>query len=144
MSALKAIAESVLLEQVLTRAIPMTQKSKAGLGLQLLAGMLVIVALGFLIAAFHAWLSAQYTSDVASLITAGAIFALAMISSLAAYGVAHKRRIRMALFKHEMKNNIQTVIDTFDDELGEHVRDNPVAALAIAGVAGFLLADRVL
>lgn len=142
MAALKAIAETVLLEQVLSHALP--KKSKAGLGLQLLAGVLVIVALGFLIAALHAWLVAQYTPDVAALITAGAIFALAMVAALAAYGVAHQRRLRVAMFKHDMKNNIQNVIDTFDEELGEHVRENPVTALAVAGIAGFILADRVL
>lgn len=144
MSALKAIAETVVLDQILTRGFPVSQKSKATLGLQALAGLLIIVALGFLIAALHAWLITAYTPDIASLITAGAVFALALVAALAAYVIAHQRQARMAVFKHDMKNNIQTVIDAFDSELGEHVRANPATAVALAGLAGFILADRVL
>ena len=81
MGALKAIAESMLIEHIVGRGIHVSQKSKACIALQALAALLLVVALGFLIAAFHAFVAARFAADAAALITAGAVFALAIVAA---------------------------------------------------------------
>jgi hypothetical protein len=144
MPKLMAIAETLVLEQILARSLPVSKKSRAGLALFAFSALLLIVATGFLIAAFHSWVVAQFAPDIAALITAGVVFALAIIAALTAYGVMHQRELRMAAVKHDLKSNLQDVFAAFDDELGDKVRENPVTAVALAGLAGFILADRVL
>jgi hypothetical protein len=144
MPKLLAIAETLLLDRVLSQGWPVSNKSKAGFALILLSALLGAVATGLLIVALHAWLGTQFTPDLAALITAGVVFALSIIAALTAAGIMHKRTLHMQSMKNDLKGNLQTILASFDDELGDHVRENPAMALALATVAGFILADRVL
>jgi hypothetical protein len=140
-----AIAEAMLLEKVMKGAWAVSQKGQAGTMLMAAAGLLSLVAGGFFIVAFHAWAHIQYPDrpDLAALATAGAILAVSVVLAAIAYGVAHRRELRRQSLKTEIQHNVEAAIATLDDELGDHIRENPATAVLLAGLAGFILADKV-
>ncbi|HEY8962854.1 MAG TPA: hypothetical protein VIN59_00170 [Alphaproteobacteria bacterium] len=109
-----------------------------------MSGILAIIGTGFLIVAMYYWLDANYSPDVAALIAAGAIFAVALLSAGIAGLIIIERRSRMQRMKEEVKKNLAAVFETIDDELGQPVRENPVASVLLASLAGFAVADRVI
>lgn len=138
------LAEAYLVERALTDGWLFPRKNKTAMLLLAIASVLAITAAGFMIAGLHAYLSTQYTADLANLFTAGGILVLAAITALIGMGFARKRQIKKEMIKHDLKRDLQNIIAAVDDELGDQVRDNPAAAVGLAALAGFILADRVL
>ncbi len=143
MHKLLSIAQTLFLERILAGSFPVSQKSKLGILLLMASGLLGAVALAFFIIAFYLWVQTQFTPELAALVTAGAILSLAIIMALTALNVLHKRRVHAMSVRENLQDTIQTVIASFDDELGDHVRKNPGVALALAGLAGYIIASRM-
>jgi len=149
MSKLLAIAEAVAFEKLVSGGLAMaTNKSKAGFGLCAVSGLLGFTAVGFLIAAFYAWALAAYRPDIAALMTAALVAAFALVAAVGAYAINHKREIKRKLrqetFKNDLLSNIKAVVATVDDELGDQIRENPTTAVLLAGLAGYIAADKIL
>lgn len=149
MSKLLAIAEAVAFEKLVMGGVSMaTRKSKAGFGLCAISGILGLVAIGFLIAAFYAWALVIYRPDIAALLTAGVAAGLAVVVAGIAYAVNNKRelerQLRQETMKDDLMGHLKAAIATVDDEFGDQVRENPVMAVLLAGLAGFVAADKIL
>lgn len=120
------------------------RKSKAGLYLMIFSGFLVAVGSVFLMIAFHQWVHVQYPNESAAFITAGGIFGLAIVLAVAAWVLQHQRQIKAEMFKTRIKHDLKAAMDTFDGEMGDHVRENPITAVLLAGLAGYIAAETVL
>ena len=149
MSKLLAIAEAVAFEKLVMGGMSLaTRKTKAGYGFSAIAALLGLVAAGFLITAFYAWALIGYRSDIAALMTAGLAASLAAAAGIAAYVINHQRELKRQLqqesFKNDLITNVKAVINTIDEEFGDQVRENPATAILLAGLAGFIAADKVL
>jgi len=141
---LLGMAERYFLQKLVSGDFPFTRTSRTASWLRLMSGILAIIGTGFLIVAMYYWLDANYSPDVAALIAAGAIFAVALLSAGIAGLIIIERRSRMQRMKEEVKKNLAAVFETIDDELGQPVRENPVASVLLASLAGFAVADRVI
>lgn len=144
MPGLIKIAEAYIVERALTDGWLFPRKNKIAILLWVIAGILTLTATGFLIAGFHEYLSNQYPSDQANLLTAAGVLVLAGITALIGVGIAQKRQIKKEMIKHDIKRDLQSIISAVDDELGDQVRENPAVAVGLAALVGFILADRVL
>lgn len=144
MPGLIKLAEAYIVERALTDGWLFPRKNKTAVALMAVTAALVLTATGFLIAGLHAYLSLHYPADQTNLLTAVGILLVAALTGLGSIVFANKRKIKKEMVKHDLKRDIQNIISAVDDELGDQVRDNPVAAVGLAAVAGFILADRVL
>jgi len=141
---LLGLAERYFLQKIVSGDFPFTRYSRAASYLRLFAGVLAVIGTCFLVAAMYYWLKNNYAPDVAALIAAASIFAVALLSAGIAGLIVIERRSRMARIKEEVKKNLAAVFETLDDELGKPVRDNPGASVALAALAGFVAADRLI
>ena len=57
--------------------------------------------------------------------------------------ITHQRQIQRQIMKNNITHDLQSIMSAFDEELGDHVRDNPKTAVALAALAGFILADKI-
>lgn len=144
MSKFAAIAETILVNKILSDGFLVSKKSRAALVFMMCAALLGMVSIGFLIAAFHQYVLATLAPDLAYLATAGVAFVFMVIAALIATIITHKRQLHRQMVKHSITNDLQSIIASFDEELGDHVRENPTAAVALAAIAGFILADKVI
>jgi len=141
---LLGLAEQYFLRKIVSGDFPFGRTSHAASWLRVFAGILSVVGTGFLVAAMYYWLKDNYSPDVAALIAAASIFAVALLSAGIAGLIVAERRSRMAKMKDEVKKNLAAVFETLDDELGQPVRNNPGASVALAALAGFITADRLI
>jgi hypothetical protein len=145
MPKLMAIAEGILLEKVLFEGWPLSRKkNRLGQALFVLSGLLTLVAISFLIIAFYAWVQSQYPPETAALLTAGAVLGLALLVGFAGHGIIHQRRLHTEAAKTNIQHTIKSTIAALDDELGDQVRDNPITAVLLAALAGYVASETIL
>jgi len=139
-----AAVERYVLQSLLSGDFPFNRTSRTASMLRMAAALLIAIGTGFLIYAMHLWLQANYTPDMAALISAGTVFALAALAGCISWLIVAERRSRLAAMKEDVKRNLHAVFETLDDELGQPIRDNPIASLVLACVTGYAVADRVI
>ncbi|MCB1538388.1 MAG: hypothetical protein H6865_04440 [Rhodospirillales bacterium] len=149
MNRLLGLAESLFLEKLLTGNFPVSQKSKTGAILLVAAAALGATAAGFLITAFCIWVGTQVPPASAALTTGGLILALALCTAGGALAVLHRRANARApvpglgAMGNDMIDTVQLAVSMIDDELGEKVRENPLTALLLASLTGYVVGDRI-
>lgn len=141
---LLGLAERYFLQKLASGGFPFTRQSKTASWLRTMAGILSVVGTGFLVMAMYYWLDANYTPEVAALIAAASLFSVALLSAGIAGIIIAERRSRMMAMKEEVKKNLHAIFETLDEELGHPVRQNPVASVLLASLAGYAVADRVI
>ena len=139
---LLGLAEQYLLKKLVSGDFPFARQSRTASWLRMLAGVLGVIGTGFLIVAMYYWLDQHYAPDVAALIAGASIFAVALLSAGVAGLIIVERRSRLRAIKEDVQKNLQAVFETLDAELGQPVRDHPGASVALATLAGFVVADR--
>lgn len=139
-----AIAEQLIIDQLLHPRQPVVKKSIMGLGLMALSAFLALVGLGFVFAALYIWLADMNGPLSASLSMSAVLFTLALITVFAAFTVKRwrKRKTKAKATAKDFPHNIQGMIETVTSELGDTIRDNPKAALITALVAGYMAKDK--
>jgi len=140
---LLGLAERYFLGKLMSGDFPFTRTSRTASWLRTAAGLLGIVGTGFLIVAMYYWLDAHYAPDMAALIAAASVFALALLAAGVAGLMAIERRSRLMAVKAEVKKNLAVVFETLDTELGQPVRENPALSVALAALAGYMVTDRI-
>lgn len=141
---LLGLAERYFLQKLVSGDFPFSRQSRAASWLRLLAGVLSVIGTGFLIVALYYWLDANYTPDMAALIAAGSVFAVALLASGIAGLIVMERKSKMRAMKEEVKKNLAAVFETLDDELGQPVRDNPAASVLLSALAGYAVTERII
>ncbi|MGB0720358.1 MAG: phage holin family protein [Bdellovibrionales bacterium] len=139
-----AIIESMMVNRLLSNDPPLSGKSKAGLGLFTVAGLLLAVAMGFFIVAAYLWLQNNYPPDAAAAIAGLLTLMTALICAGVAYGVLQYKRHRLQKFKDEMIDTMQNALDFAEEELSQPIRDNPKTSVFIASLAGYLAGEKLI
>lgn len=138
------IIEGLLLNQVMNSGMLVSRRSKAGGALLVLSGLFFLVALIFGVIAAYQWLLAHYPADMAALLAG--TFVLAVSASLAAIGltILNRRQSRFKEMKEELTHHVSAVYDAVAEELDDPIRNHPKTTIALAALAGYILADRIL
>lgn len=137
-------AQKILAEQLLSHQPLLGGRSKTRLGLFALASFMGVVACGFFIAAAYLWLSAHFPPVTAFTYAGLTALAMATLALLAAYLYKLYRLKRMKAMKDLIAAQLQDAATYADNELSQPVRDNPMTAVVIASLAGFIAGERLL
>lgn len=138
------LVEGFLLDRMLHSGMFVSRRSKAGIVLLIMAGLLSLVALLFVIVAGYQWALAHFTADKAALLTALFILAVAAALTAGALHLLHRRQSRFKEMKQELTQQLTSLYDAVAEEMDDPVRNHPKTTVALATLAGFLLANRVL
>lgn len=120
-----------------------------GIGLVAGAAMLGVLGLGFLLFAGFIYLQKFYDAEIAALIVAGVLLAMALIVGLLGRS-AIKQRGFVSYYRaspsssspvSDIAKTVKDLIDGVTQELEEPIRDNPKTAIALASLAGYLAGD---
>ncbi|MBI1301923.1 MAG: hypothetical protein GC137_09745 [Alphaproteobacteria bacterium] len=141
MSVLLATAENILVDRLVSDKPPFTRRSKTGFGLFALAGLLLGIALCFLIYASHLWLAENYPPETAAMFAGFLALGLAALCCLFAYGVIQYKRSQVKKLKKEIANTMNSVLEIANEEFGQPIKDNPKTAVIIASLAGFIAGE---
>lgn len=126
----------------------MTKKTHAGfslnftaLGLMAVTGILGLVTVLFILLALQAYLAEFYGVPAAWLLTAAATFVITCIVYLIASYSQRKRAIVQKV-KEEVEDRL-TPMAQIIEQLAEPVKDHPLAAVLLAGLAGVMAGEKL-
>jgi hypothetical protein len=109
-----------------------------------LSGVLILAGLGFMLAAGYDWLLANYDIQTARLFMGGLCLILAAIAAAVA-GAIIKLKIRKAeTYYVVLRENLEAMLSMIGDELEDPIRENPKTAVLVAGLAGYVAAEKLL
>ena len=112
-----------------------------GLGLTALSLILSFIAVIFLLLALQTWVSSLYGVPVAWLITAAVTFLVAAIVHLMAAS-SRKKHGLINHVKEEVHDTI-TPLAGIIEELAAPIKDHPLAAVILAGLAGVMAGEKL-
>lgn len=133
------LAEQLVIDRLLSDHAPLSHKSKLGLGFMALSVLLVVAGLGFLIFGAYIWLMANFPPETAAFLTGVTCLMTAVLLGLVAVAVLQYKRYRMRKFKKDIMETISSAMALLDEEIGEPIRDNPLSAVMISAVVGYLV-----
>ena len=142
MTGVLKIAEQLLMNQIISNNFPLSGKTKAGLGLSCLSGLLIFTGLVFFIYAANLWLNNNFSADIAAALTGCVAFSFAAIISLIALSISQYKKIKAAKMKQEIQHTIMQAIEIANDEFSDPIKDNPKTAVTGAALTGFMLGNR--
>ena len=144
MSRLLPIAEQLIMMSALgSRAATPRPQDRLYQTIYAVSGVLAVVALICLAAAFAYWLRQQYTPDVVALVAGLGILALALLVAAAGYAVSEIRKNKIEAVGEEIKKKVLTALESVADEMEDPIRDHPKSSVAIATLAGYLVGNRL-
>lgn len=144
MDGLIKIGEQLLIDRLLSNAPPLSGKSKAGLSLLTVSGLLFVAGLAFLIFGAYMFLLNTYSPDIAALIAGLTIIVLAGLCTCASVFILQYKKHRVMKAKAEMLYAIREIMDIADEEFGDAIADNPKASLLVSTAVGYAVGERFL
>lgn len=126
-----------------SRMAPPKPQDRLNQTLYAVAGVLGVVALICMAAAFSYWLRQQYPPDVAALVAGLGILALALLVAAAGYAYSVIRKNKIEAVGDEIKDKVLKVLESVADEMEDPIRDHPKSSVAIATLAGYLVGNRL-
>lgn len=144
MNAIFAIAESMLMDRLMSNKPPLTGESKLKFLLLSFSGFTALLTIGFGLYAYYLWLTINYDPTIVMMGMAGATLFLSLLS-LSLVFVISKIKKRIILQKRsEIIEIAEDVLNIASKELSEPIKENPLTSALIVSVAGFLAGDRLL
>ncbi len=143
MVGLRSIIGGVVLDKILSSRPSLPGKNKSYHFMMAFAGLFVLIAFIFLLIALYYSLSKQYAPDMAALMTAGASLAIALLTVLAGHTVREYSRPKIDRTFHDIKSQFDAALKNMEGDWEAPIRENPKTAVALAALAGLLLADRI-
>jgi len=134
-----------LVAQVLTESLRQASRrsTQAEIFLLLAAMLLGMAGVVFVILALYWGLAAHFSAPEAALIAAGCTLVLAGVAGGCASLIARRRKKQSTTYIPEVAEALERSLVQVGRELEEPIRDNPAAALLLAGLAGFLSGRRI-
>lgn len=143
MSRLLPIAEQILMMGALGSRVAPRPQDRLHQTVYAVAGVLAVVALVCMAAAFSYWLRQQYSPDVAAMVAGLGILALALLVAAAGYTISVIRKNRIEAITDEMKDKVLNALETIADEMEDPIRNHPKSSVAVATLAGYLIGNRL-
>jgi hypothetical protein len=117
--------------------------NKVGLSLYGFSAVLAMAGMVYLIYSGYLALQIVLNPVEAALAAALASFALACVTSLIARAVIKRRRAEQVNQQSDLSQVIHSLIEVFEQEFGEPIRDNPKMALMAASIAGLFAGRQI-
>lgn len=144
MAQVTELPKKLLLERIMHGQSSWAQRSRLELGLIALGSVLVLMGSGFLFFAMHLWFQKNYPPELAAALTGAVILVLALLILLVSLRIFQWRRNRVMELKQEVHEALQTTFDFLEEELSEPVQNNPVTAVVLASLAGYVAGGKYL
>ncbi len=143
MNALFPIVEQLVINGLLSKKAPLMRKSKFGLGLAILSGLLFLITIIFALIGAYGWLLQEFSQPVAALLVCAGVLALSVIAGLSGYALLTKKPAVPADHSEDITTLIAEMTAFLGEELAEPIQENPKTALLLAGLAGYVAGDRL-
>ncbi len=143
MSRLLPLAEQLLMMGALGSRMTPRPQDRLYQTIYALSGILAVIALICMAAAFSYWLRQQYAPDVAAMVAGLSMLALALLVAAAGYAVSVIRKNKIEAVTDEIKNKVLNALESVADEMEDPIRDHPKSSVAIATLAGYLIGNRL-
>ena len=146
MSPLIPLLEAFLFEKALTSNMLVSNKSKAGIAMLVVAGICVFGALILTIIGVYQFLNVHYAPDVAALAAAGLIFVIAAVFGLIGMAMLHKKRSRLKAMQEDLTDSAMSWFEDLAEDLHlpEAVRNHPKTSILVSTVIGYIVAKKLL
>jgi hypothetical protein len=138
MAGIPSTAESILAVAMIGKGLLSRRKSRMDEVLTVLSILLCGAGIFLCILGLVRFLETLYRPDMAAILTAAAVFAVALLVVLA-------KKIKNAYGRHSLRNtgsdiekSFRGMIEPVLQEINEPIRDNPKMAMLIAAIAGFV------
>jgi hypothetical protein len=140
------IAEKMFVDRMISKHSPVTHKSKVGLFAFALSGLLFLTGLGMLLYASYIWFNLTYTPILASMMLGAMLISTAIIICVLMCLITSYQRRKVIKMRTDITDDITAVIGMFENEIDvtQPLKDNPKTTIAIAALAGFIVADKYL
>lgn len=144
MGGVRGVLGGLVLDRLLATAPSLASRNKTQPFLMGFAAIATIAAFIFLLIAVDKMMAREYGADVAALITGLSSLLIALIAAGSAYALRHFRRSKLEQKAHEIKHHIENSLKALEGDWDNPIRENPKTAMALAGLVGYLIGDRVL
>ena len=140
------IAERVLVDRLISKHSPVTHKSKVGIFIFALAGVLFLIGLGMMLYASYVWFTMTYTPLIASMMLSAMLIATSILLCVCVCAVTAYQRRKIIQMRSDITSDISAVINLFEDEfdISQPLKNNPKTVTAIAAMCGFIAGDKFL
>ncbi len=136
------LAEQFLISRVISSDFPVTNKTKARLGLGAPSGLLIFLGLIFLATAYYIWLMDEFTPEVAMTILGLSLTFLGAMSAFFAQMLMKHKNKRRKQFERQIEHALIETLDLINGEVEKPIRDNPKTAIALAALIGGIIGHR--
>lgn len=104
---------------------------------------LFCIGMVFAFYAENLWLRVFMSPDLAALSTAASAFAFSAILAMTVKTMANRRSSRNAVAQdpEQVTRIFSEIMESFSDDLGDPIRENPKTALMLASLAGFVAGE---
>ena len=142
MQGIAAVIEELVIAAVLSQKASLPRKSKTDWAFMALSVLLGCAGVFMSILALERFFEKQYPLDLAALLTAAVILAVAMLIAVAAHWRRHRKPPASTVDRHELESSLHALLESVCAELETPVRENPKTAVLLAAIAGFITAQR--
>lgn len=136
------LAEQFLISRVISGDFPVTNKTKARMGLGALSGLLIFLGLIFLATAYYIWLMDEFTPEIAMTILGLSLTFLGAMSALFAQMLMKHKNKRRKQFERQIEQALIETLGLINSEVEKPIRDNPKTAIALAALIGGIIGQR--
>jgi hypothetical protein len=142
MSGIAVVIEELLMATVLAKKTSLPRKSKTDWALMALSVLLGCAGVFLSILALERFFEERYPLDVASLLSAVIVLAVAASIALATQHCRHRKPPVSNTNQQELESSLHALLESICVELESPVRENPKTAVLLAAIAGFVTAQR--
>ena len=143
---LAPVLKQLLIDGVMnSRLSPFPKFNATGLTFMGIAAVLAVAAVIFAVMTEYLWLRAFYAPYLAALVTACTAVLLSLVAAWIGSMTMKRDKRRDAIARGpspDIAKTLSSLIDSFEEELEQPIRENPKTAIMLASLAGFMAGDR--
>jgi len=144
MEGLLKVAEQLVINRLISNSAPVTGVTKARLALLGLSGFLCLVGATFFTIATYFWALSVYDKPTALFIVSGIMFVIAVLCVILYSFISYMMNKRIKETKEEAIKTAAILLEVANQELSIAVQKNPEMSMALATLAGWIAAKKVI
>jgi hypothetical protein len=139
------LAEYTTVMQILRSALPAHERGMTALmGLWIVMSILFCLGLTLSLAGLYVWLNARYLQEIALLGVGGVLIAISLLLVCVTIFFIHRAQQPLRRMANKLTHNSGELIKSLFDELDDPIRENPLAAMIIAVLGGYIASEKVM
>jgi hypothetical protein len=140
------LAENYMIQRVVSDHSPLTHANKAALSLSIFGSILGVVALGFILFGTLLWLHQNMPPYEAYIIFGVLLLVISIISFLIIGFIQWQKRKKTLAFKNQIRDEALLTLKLAEAEIKDLqiLENHPKTCVALASLAGFIIAEKVI